>query len=37
MRTNFVTTLDEATLLEGYARLLGEIYSPEGFYGRCLR
>jgi radical SAM superfamily enzyme YgiQ (UPF0313 family) len=37
MRTNFVTTLDEATLLEGYARLLAEIYSPEGFYARALR
>jgi radical SAM superfamily enzyme YgiQ (UPF0313 family) len=37
MRTNFVTTLDEVTLLEGYARLLAEIYSPEGFYARALR
>ncbi|MGZ3405875.1 MAG: B12-binding domain-containing radical SAM protein, partial [Polyangia bacterium] len=37
MRTNFVTTLDEATLLEGYARLLAEIYSPAGFYARALR
>ena len=37
MRTNFLTTLDEATLLEGYARLLGDIYSSEGFYARALR
>ena len=37
MRTNFVTTLDEVTLLEGYARLLAEIYSAEGFYARALR
>jgi hypothetical protein len=37
MRTNFVTALDEVTLLEGYARLLAEIYSSEGFYARALR
>jgi radical SAM superfamily enzyme YgiQ (UPF0313 family) len=37
MRTNFVTTLDEVTLLEGYSRLLAEIYSSEGFYARALR
>jgi radical SAM superfamily enzyme YgiQ (UPF0313 family) len=37
MRTNFVTAIDEVTLLEGYARLLAEIYSPEGFYARALR
>ncbi len=37
MRTNFVTALDEVTLLEGYARLLQEIYSSDGFYERALR
>jgi radical SAM superfamily enzyme YgiQ (UPF0313 family) len=37
MRTNFVTSLDEVALLEGYARLLAEIYSSEGFYARALR
>jgi radical SAM superfamily enzyme YgiQ (UPF0313 family) len=37
MRTNFITTLDEPTLLEGYARLLADIYSPAGFYARALR
>jgi len=37
MRTNFVTTLDEPTLLEGYARLLADIYSPAAFYARALR
>jgi hypothetical protein len=36
-RTNFVTKLDEVLLLEGYARLLAEIYSPEAFYERALR
>src|SRR5207237_1257385 len=29
--------LDEVTLLEGYARLLAEIYSADGFYERALR
>jgi hypothetical protein len=37
MRTNFVTALDEVALLEGYARLLAEIYSADGFYARALR
>jgi len=37
MRTNFVTVLDEGKLLEGYARLLAEIYSCDGFYARALR
>jgi radical SAM superfamily enzyme YgiQ (UPF0313 family) len=37
MRTNFVTLLDEPALLEGYLRLLAEIYSPAGFYARALR
>ena len=37
MRTNFVTTLDEEALLEGYARLLAQVYSVDGFYERGLR
>jgi len=37
MRTNFVTALDEVHLLEGYARLIAEIYSPDKFYERGLR
>jgi hypothetical protein len=36
-RTNFVTRLDEATLLEGYADLLAEVYSPAGFFARAER
>ena len=36
-RTNFVTRLDEATLLLGYARLLAEIYSPRAYFDRALR
>jgi radical SAM superfamily enzyme YgiQ (UPF0313 family) len=36
-RTNFVTRLDEVTLLEGYARLLAEIYSPEAYFDRSAR
>ncbi len=34
-RTNFATTLDEETLLRGYAALLGELYSIEGYLRRC--
>jgi radical SAM superfamily enzyme YgiQ (UPF0313 family) len=37
MRTNFVTALDEAELLEGYARLLADVYSADAFYERALR
>jgi hypothetical protein len=36
-RTNFVTRLDEATLLAGYARLLGEIYGPAAYFERAAR
>lgn len=36
-RTNFVTHLDEPTLLGGYARLLAQIYSPAAYFDRCLR
>jgi radical SAM superfamily enzyme YgiQ (UPF0313 family) len=34
-RPNFVTALDEQTLLEGYASLLSGVYSPEAYYARC--
>jgi radical SAM superfamily enzyme YgiQ (UPF0313 family) len=37
MRTNFITTLDEPALLEGYARLLEHIYSADNFYARAGR
>lgn len=36
-RPNFVTRLDEATLLEGYIRLLEEIYAPSAYFDRCAR
>ena len=36
-RTNFITRLDERELLEGYARLLADIYSPEAFFDRAAR
>jgi hypothetical protein len=34
-RPNFVTSLDERTLLAGYRRLLAAVYSPEAYYRRC--
>ena len=34
-RPNFATSLDEEILLEGYAELLGELYSPAGYVRRC--
>jgi len=36
-RPNFATRLDEATLLEGYARLLAELYSEKSYVARCKR
>jgi radical SAM superfamily enzyme YgiQ (UPF0313 family) len=36
-RTNFVTTLDEQTLLEGYRRLLASVYEPASYYARCAK
>ena len=35
-RTNFATTMDEETLIRGYAGLLGELYSEPGYIKRCL-
>jgi radical SAM superfamily enzyme YgiQ (UPF0313 family) len=34
-RTNFVTRLDEAALLGGYARLLADIYAPVAYFARA--
>jgi len=34
-RPNFHTTMDERTLLAGYAELLGELYRADSFYKRC--
>jgi hypothetical protein len=34
-RPNFQTTMDERTLLQGYAELLADLYQPEAFYKRC--
>jgi radical SAM superfamily enzyme YgiQ (UPF0313 family) len=33
---NFRTILPEAALIEGYFRVLGEIYSPRAYFDRCL-
>src|SRR6266851_4646599 len=34
-RPNFRTTMEEKTLLAGYADLLGQLYQPDSFYKRC--
>jgi radical SAM superfamily enzyme YgiQ (UPF0313 family) len=34
-RPNFQTTMDERTLLSGYAELLADLYRPSAFYERC--
>lgn len=34
-RPNFRPTMDEATLLTGYAALLAELYSPDAYLRRC--
>src|SRR5262249_5948739 len=34
-RPNFATVMDEETLLQGYAGLLGRLYSMEGYLRRC--
>lgn len=36
VRPNFAPVMDERALLEGYAALLGELYSPEAYVERCL-
>lgn len=34
-RPNFEPTMDEKALLAGYAKLMAEVYSAEGYYSRC--
>jgi len=34
-RPNFTPAMNERALLKGYSRLLSEVYSPAGYYGRC--
>jgi hypothetical protein len=34
-RPNFETTMDERTLLTGYAELLADLYRADAFYKRC--
>jgi len=34
-RPNFDPTMDERTLLSGYAELMAEVYSAESYYRRC--
>jgi radical SAM superfamily enzyme YgiQ (UPF0313 family) len=36
-RTNFVTRLPEEDLLEGYTKLLSDLYDPDAYFARCLR
>ena len=36
-RTNFKTRLPEPVLLDGYARLLAQLYDPDAYFARCLR
>jgi radical SAM superfamily enzyme YgiQ (UPF0313 family) len=35
-RPNFQPAMDEVELLSGYADALGELYSADAYYGRCL-
>ena len=34
-RSNFDPVLDEEVLLEGYAKLLGDLYEPAAYFARC--
>jgi len=34
-RPNFLPSLDEETLVKGYAELLGSLYEPDAYYARC--
>lgn len=36
-RPNFDPAMDEATLLSGYARLMGRLYTVDAYYDRCER
>jgi radical SAM superfamily enzyme YgiQ (UPF0313 family) len=35
-RPNFEPMMDERTLIEGYAKLLADLYTPEAYYRRCM-
>ncbi|MDR3671334.1 MAG: radical SAM protein [Holophaga sp.] len=37
LRLNFVPRMDERKLLDGYKRILSEIYDPDRYFQRCLR
>jgi radical SAM superfamily enzyme YgiQ (UPF0313 family) len=34
--TNFVTRMPESTLIDGYKRVLSELYSPKRYFERCI-
>ena len=36
-RANFRTKMPEKVLLEGYKKLLGDLYDPKAYFARCLR
>jgi len=36
-RTNFRTRLPEEELLDGYRKLLADLYDPDAYFARCLR
>ena len=36
-RTNFMTKLPERVLLDGYKKLLADLYNPDAYFARCLR
>ena len=36
-RTNFRTRLPERVLLDGYGKLLADLYDPDAYFARCLR
>jgi radical SAM superfamily enzyme YgiQ (UPF0313 family) len=36
-RTNFKTRLPERVLLDGYGKLLADLYDPDAYFARCLR
>ena len=36
-RTNFAPVMDEAELLQGYRKLMADLYAPAAYYARCRR
>jgi radical SAM superfamily enzyme YgiQ (UPF0313 family) len=36
LRLSFIPKMDPRTLIEGYQRVLAEIYAPDRYFGRCL-